>query len=144
MATSPALRVFLDTNVLFSALQSPKGLPARILRLHADRRIQVVVSAQVLRELVRNVSVKSPENLALLRELIFAGNLEIAVNPSKSATAAVFPRVNWDDAPIVAAAIAADVDYFVTGDKRLVTEIITLNPPFRTASPRELVEAISQ
>jgi hypothetical protein len=52
--------------------------------------------------------------------------------------------VNESDAPIVAAALAADVDYFVTGDRRLRNELAGLNPPFRALSPRELIEWHSQ
>jgi len=143
MATSLKPRVFVDTNVLYSALHSQSGPPAQILRLHADRRLQVVVSAQVLAELVRNVRNKAPERLGLVRELIATGSLETALNPPKSAIEAVSPMVNWDDAPIVAATFDAGVDYFVTGDRRLADEIKRLNPPFRVTSPRELIQEIT-
>jgi len=143
MATNLSPRVFLDTNVLYSALHSPSGRSAHILQLHADRRLQVVVSVQVLAELVRNVRNKAPGRLRLVQDLIASGSLETAVNPPNSAIDAVRPPVNWDDAPIVAAALDAGVDYFVTGDRRLADEVRSLNPPFRVLSPRELIQEIT-
>ena len=144
MATDPKPRVFLDTNVLYSALHSPLGNPARILRLYADRRVQVVVSSQVLSELVRSVKSKVPTRLADVRELIESGAFETAVNPQHDAVGeAETAGVNRDDAPIVAAALDSDVQYFVTGDRRLLTEIKNIDPPFRALSPRQFLEEIS-
>ena len=55
MAAADRPRVFLDTNVLVSALYSAGGPPGAILRLHVDERITIVVSQLVMDELIRAI-----------------------------------------------------------------------------------------
>ena len=55
MAAADRPRVFLDTNVLVSALYSAGGPPAAILRLHVEDRITIVVSQLVVEELIRAI-----------------------------------------------------------------------------------------
>src|SRR3972149_1653913 len=70
MAAADRPRVFLDTNVLVSALYSAGGPPEAILRLHVDERITIVVSQLVVDELIRALRRKLPDALPLLRELL--------------------------------------------------------------------------
>src|SRR6266540_2288592 len=58
-------RPFVDTNVLYSGLYSSRGAPAELLKRHADGKLTIVISRQVLEELVRTVRNKAPQ-LALL------------------------------------------------------------------------------
>ena len=48
-------RPFVDTNVLYSGLYSSRGAPAELLKRHADGKLTIVISRQVLEELVRTV-----------------------------------------------------------------------------------------
>ena len=68
----------------------------------------------------------------------WAWRLGSTVDEAKSA------GVNRDDAPIVAAALDSDAQYFVSGDRRLVTEIKRVDPPFRVLSPRQFLEEIGK
>jgi predicted nucleic acid-binding protein len=57
----PKPRVFLDSNVIFSGLYSPKGAPGIIPEHFIKGDISVVVSQQVLEEIIRTVKEKLPD-----------------------------------------------------------------------------------
>jgi len=143
MAISIPPKVFLDSNVLFSALYSPAGAPGKILQLYGAGRLSTVVSELVIREMARAISDKAPQLSAAVAALLSDRPPEIVPDPPRTAVLKYLPHVNSKDAPIVAAAIGAGVDYFVTGDRRIADEIRSLNPPFRVLTPSELVGEIT-
>ena len=140
MATSRIPRVFLDTNVIISGLHSRDGAPAQILHLHSTGAIRAVVSQLVLEEAVRVARAKLPAIQHRLRDWLFAATPEVAAEPRDNDVVEVAAVVNFDDAPIVAAALAAGVDYFVTGDRRLLREFRVAQTTITVLTPRELVE----
>jgi putative PIN family toxin of toxin-antitoxin system len=109
------VKVFLDTNVLASALTA-RGLCADVLQtVLADH--QLLISAEVLAELAdvlpRKFGLPSTvvdEFLALLSD---EGILSAAPGPCP-----ILPD-NPADAVIVASALAGGAEVFVTGDKEL-------------------------
>ena len=56
--SKPRPRVFLDSNVVFSGVHSPEGAPGIILEHFVKGSISVVVSQQVLEEVVRTIKAK--------------------------------------------------------------------------------------
>jgi len=120
MVSEDTPRVFLDTNVLFSGLRTPGGKPHRILEAATTGDIQAVVSGGVLVELLRNMRRKAPAMLAGLELFLRSTPLEIVPEPSPQDTAPWSQAGLGTDAPIVAAAVLAEVDYFCTGDRRLL------------------------
>src|SRR3989304_3306845 len=86
MAAADRPSVFLDTNVLVSALYSAGGPPAAILRLHVEDRITIVVSQLVVEELVRAIQRKLPDALPLLRELLLNTPPEVVPAPPADET----------------------------------------------------------
>lgn len=110
MPDSLCLRVFLDSNVLISAsLKDGSDL----LDLWRLRDVTPVISHYVIGEVGRNV--KSPDHDARLSMLLARTQIV------SDADACVIPshiRLVSKDQPILAAAIAASVEYLVTGDKR--------------------------
>jgi putative PIN family toxin of toxin-antitoxin system len=110
------MKVFLDTNVLASALAT-RGLCADVLREVLSNE-NLVVSQEVLDELKDVLCRKfglpisgAAEAVAFVRiDSVFAKpTAPINVNISDA-----------DDIPILSAAIAAHADVFVTGDKLLL------------------------
>jgi len=103
------LRVYLDSNVLISA-SLKEG--SNFLDLWRLRDVTPVISHYVMDEVLRNV--RSPGHDSRLSSLLertqIVSDADARVIPSQV-------RLVAKDQPILAAAIAASVDYLVTGDK---------------------------
>ena len=113
-------RVFLDSNVVFSGLYSSQGAPGTILEHFIRGNISVVVSQQVLEEVIRTTREKLPEALPALRRLLVNVPPEVAADPKPEAIERWTGRLSIGDAVILAAAIATKPDYFVTGDNHFI------------------------
>jgi hypothetical protein len=96
----------------------------------------------VVDEIVATAQEKLPLILAPFLEWSLRVPPELAPSPARDALDAISPPVNFDDAPIVAAAIEAGVDYLVTGDRRLLMEIEALGVAFPAVSPRRMLEEL--
>lgn len=110
------LRVFLDSNILFSGLYSTEGPPGKIVDLYVRGEISVLVSTLVLEELVRTIRTKLPKALPALERLLTSVPPEVVADPSEDQVFEARRVVNVRDAPILAAAVLAAPDFFVTGD----------------------------
>ena len=113
------MRVFLDANVLFAAAISVEGRSAALFLLAEHGACELVTSSYALTEARRNVETRYPKARKRLESLI--RRVTIAPEASSSRVAWVQrqqERVPEEDAPILAAAIDAGVDVFVTGDRK--------------------------
>jgi len=117
MLPKPRLRVFLDSNVIFSGMYSSQGAPGIILEHFIEGRLRVVISQQVLGEIVHTIKEKLPEALPALRRLLVNIPPEIGEDPTLEEVAHWAEVINIEDASILAAAIIAEPDYLITGDK---------------------------
>jgi len=97
-------RPFFDTNVLFSGLYSSRGAPAELLRRHVDGTIAIVISRQVLEELVRTVNNKAPRVTPLLHRFLSSTPPELTADPLDAQVKRVSAFLNTTDAPILARA----------------------------------------
>ncbi len=113
-------RVFLDSNIIFSGLYSPRGAPAAILQLFIKGSISVVVSQQVLEEVIRTIKEKLPQALPALKRLLINVPPEVVTAPKLPKVKCWTKRLPMADAAILAAAVAAQPDYFVTGDNHFL------------------------
>jgi putative PIN family toxin of toxin-antitoxin system len=120
MQKKPELRVFLDTNVIFSGLYSSAGPAGIIVERFINGEFTVVISQQVLEEVVRTIKEKLPVALPALRTLLESVALEIVNDPAYTELVRWKHLINSDDAAILAAAEAAQPDYLVTGDKHFL------------------------
>lgn len=114
------LLVFLDSNVIFSGLHSPGGPPGSVLRHMLDGRITVIVSRQILEEIVRTFKKKLPLALPALSEFLLNSPLEVVSDPEPEGVAHWIKTLHERDDAIIAAAIAAEPDFFVTGDSHFL------------------------
>lgn len=143
MQASSRPRVFLDTNVLFSGLRTPGGNPRRIIQWATEGAVQAVVSQVVLVELARNLRRKAPHLMRDLEQFLTATTLEVAPEAPDEEIARWRDAGLGTDAPIVAAAVLAEVDYFCTGDRRLLGKVSLMERAgFRVVTPGELLEAL--
>lgn len=109
------MKVFLDTNVLASAIAT-RGLCTDVLR-EVLATHELIVSEALLKELKRVLQKKFKVPSALISD--FLNMLSQYGIPAKPVD---LPRVNikdQDDLVILAAAICAGADVLVTGDKEL-------------------------
>ena len=137
------VRVFLDTNVIFSGLYSSKGTPGILLELFIKGDINVVVSQQVLEEVVRTLKEKLPEALPALRKLLVNMPPEIRPDPSLEEIKHWAGKLSLADAAILAAAVATQPDYFITGDNHFLQDRKTIEKAgIKILTPAQLVELL--
>lgn len=111
------MRVVLDSNILFSALISPHGPPDAIYRAWRKARFELVTSTLQLDE-IRRAS-RYPKLQAVLQPA------KVGTLLNNLQRARVLQRLTLDidtedpdDSFLLAMALAGDVDYLVTGDRR--------------------------
>jgi putative PIN family toxin of toxin-antitoxin system len=107
-------RVFLDTSALIAGLISQTGAAREVLRLCEAGVVETLVSTQVLTEADRNLSDKLPRLVADYRLLIQSIAPTLVDDPTREEVSQVAGLIHANDAPILAAAIAAEADYLVT------------------------------
>ena len=113
-------RVFLDSNVIFSGFYSLQSTPGQILRLGIDGRITLVISRQVLDEVIRNIRRKLPDILELVIDFLSNTAIEIVANPEPEEVVSNRLNLPAGDAAVLLAASKAKPDYFVTGDNHFL------------------------
>jgi uncharacterized protein len=136
-------RVVFDANVFISALLSPHGSPAQLLRLWVGGAFDLVVSPLLLAELERAFSypklaraIDPDEARTFVEEL--RNSAVLLDDPREFETGVT--RDPKDDY-LVALARAVSADVLVSGDPHL-TEVRGLQPPVVT--PRELLEILER
>jgi len=112
------IKVFIDTNVLIAGVNSLTGASATVLDLCEARVLQMVVSRQILVEADRNFAAKFPQLIGRFRQ--FMHNLAplMVEDPTPESMEKAATIVDRKDAPILAAAQNANVDFLITLDKR--------------------------
>ena len=130
-------RPFVDTNVFFSAFYNPSGPPSLILRAHAQGRITIIISRQVLSELVTNLQAKKPDVLPALQTFLLNAPPEICTDPTPEEVAQARAWINPNDAPILAAAIKSEADCLVTGNTRHFTQEVAAKARISIITPAD-------
>jgi len=116
------LRTFVDANVLFAGAYSTTGYARDLILLAIEGHISFVVSQEILDETEHNLSRKAPSKVASYRKLLSTLTLEVVDEPEPNQVWIVEEYVAQKDASIIAAAIAAKPDYFVTYDHKYLLE----------------------
>ena len=143
MASSAGWRVFLDTNVVFSGLYTERGPPGRILAAAVDGLFLPVLSSTVIEEVVRNLQGKLPRALPQLDLLFSLIHFEVAPEASEAVLAGLVYAGFGTDAPIIAAAIQAGVDYLCTGDRGFRERAATTGG-ISVTTPREMLTLLTR
>ena len=110
-------RLFIDSSVLFSAAYSTHGNARKIILLAIKKELITVISELVISETRRNIAEKAPEKIDILETIFDNIPFEI-VRPTKRQVIDAAKHSDLKDAPIVAAAKRAKVDFLITLDKK--------------------------
>jgi predicted nucleic acid-binding protein len=125
-------KLFLDTSAFFAGLYSNTGGAHALLQLGEKGDLQLVISSDVVRELDVVMRRKLPEKLNFLLVALDTTIAHIEPTPASSWIESLLPLVNYqNDAIVLAAALAAQVDFFVTLDRQHFLD----NEPLRAALP---------
>ena len=136
------LRVFLDSNVLISALiGNPDSAPVILVDwLAGGQPGRMMTSAVNVAEVERNLNRKLPAALPVWQAFLARSGIQV-VPDTRGRT----PGINAKDAPIIAAAVRAGATHFVTGDKRLLAELerSAIGSPL-PVTPRQMLDVLLQ
>ncbi len=111
------MKVFLDTNILFSAILFPNSVPDKALQKTLSFH-ETITCDYVLDELRRNVAKKFPDKLNYLDTFLLTLSMSIKI-------VKVSYEINDDnlqirdpyDKPVLRAALESNCDVLITGDK---------------------------
>lgn len=130
------VRVVLDTNVIVSALLSPRGTPGRILERLLDGAFELILSPSLLEELKRSLGyprVKRYLRLSADEVETLLAQLETIGDPVQGVVELSAELWDRKDLPVLAAAVEGRAEYVVTGDNDLLVleqfEGIAIVPP---------------
>ncbi len=110
------MRIMFDTNILISAgVFAGKRLTKLAVQISDEHT--VVLSSRIVDEMWAVIKQKFPERAPILEAFLKHLSFEMAYTP-KEIDPDIFPKIrDPKDYPILASAIIADVDVFITGDK---------------------------
>lgn len=108
-------RALTDSSTLIAACLSARGSAHEVLDAGESGHVQLIVSAYILAETERSLYRKAPHGLRAFWD--HRAHL-LVVNPPPELVADVADSVESKDAPIVAAAIAAQATFLLTYDRR--------------------------
>ncbi len=137
-------RVFADATVLVAGAGSRTGASRAVLTMAEIGLYRLVVSRQVLDETERNLRKKLPAALPVFAELMAAIGPEIVPDPSSEEVVHWESVIDPKDAPILAAAVTAAPDRFLTLDvKDFIKPVqVAEESGLRIETPAEFVQAV--
>jgi len=138
-------RIFLDSNVILSGLTSDLGAPRLILDVLSLGlpAIQGVTGRFNLTEIERNIARKIPAALTIFNDCLPKLDLEIVPVPFPEEMKPYAGIVDDKDHPVLASAMMGRADFFVTGDKKLLSQITAQSTfSFRALPPTDFLDRV--
>ena len=141
---SPGHKIFLDTSVIIAAVFSETGGARKLLRLGEVGMIQLVIGMNVLRESESVVRRKVPDSLPRLAHLLETARFDTVSKPPEEVIEKARNIVEYrPDAYVLAEAMKAEPDWFITHDKEQFLEIgQDARLSFRVGTPGDLIQAL--
>lgn len=135
-------KVFADANVLIAGADSRSGASSAVLLMAEIGLFRLVVSRLVLDETERNLRKKLPRALPNFAQQLAQLQLEIVPPPTNEDVWRWAQIIEAKDAPILATAVSAQVDRFVTLNSKDFTPEVAAQSGLCILSPGELVQEI--
>ena len=139
------VRVFLDSNVILSALLSERGALRIILDLLSLRLPFLTGSTgrYNLIEIERNLKKKMPSLFFLYKAYLPKLNLKVIPLPRPDDIRDFSGQIAEKDIPVLISAIRSKADFLVTGDKQHFGKMKELDKyPFHVVTPSEFIDSI--
>lgn len=108
-------RVFIDTNVLISAVLSETSVSAKLLQYVIEEH-KLLICSFTLTEASRVIERKFPKRLSLWDKFLTSLEFELTYTPSDLSMVHAPPIRDDADLPILVSALVAQPDFLVTGD----------------------------
>ena len=127
---------------VYSGVFSSKGAARLILKLAEGEHLETWASRQVLAETERSLRAKAPESLGRYVLLLQEANVQVVPDPAPREVAPYISLLpHRADVPILVAALAAEVDYFVTLDRKHFLEVpgLTESAGLRMGTPGDFI-----
>lgn len=113
------IKVFMDTSALFAAVHLATGGARLILKLGEAGALDIWIGPNVLEELDGVIDRKAPQSKPYIALLLQQAQIEVGDTPPEAALHQASQVISYlPDAQIVAEAIASEVDYFVSFDRK--------------------------
>ncbi len=115
------MKILIDTNVLFSAALNRNGTPFKAFVKAVSAPNQGIICTQNVEELRRTFNRKLPDKIHALESFLAISLLTLEIVPVPETVYETEEKVrDADDRPILRAAIAANADVILTGDRDLL------------------------
>lgn len=137
---SNSFRVFVDSNVLISAMHSQTSVSRELLFLLAEEHHLIICSYSIM-EVSKIIKKRFPDKLSEWDRFLTQLEFELAYTPSDISFFPVPSIRDAKDIPILVSAILAQPDIFVTGDKDFHTQEIKEH--FAIYTPIEFLRSFS-
>ena len=128
------MKVLIDTNILISAALNPSGTPYAAFEKAVSYQNRGVICEQNIDELRRIFNRKFPNRISALEKFLSYALLTVDIVPipdEEHSSEALIRDVM--DRPILRAALSANVDILLTGDKDFL-ESSVIRPKIMTAA----------
>ena len=144
--TRKNLRVFLDTSVIFAAVLSPAGGARKLFLLAEAGILKLVVGPTVLSECDEVTRRKAPGSLPTLAQLLAIAQTETSSQPSRGQIKTARAYVHYaPDARVLAEAICAAPDWFITHDRQHFLKTRgKIQLPFEIGTPGDLIQKLKE
>ena len=136
------LKIFADANVLIAGADSRSAASGAVLLLAEVGLFRLVVSRQVLDEAERNLRKKLPRALPTFAELLASIQMEIVPDPDISTWQRWEGLIEEKDAPILEAAVAANVDRLLTLNTRDFTPEVAAESGLHIQTPAQFINEL--
>ena len=112
-------RVFLDSSALFAAIHSETGGARLILKLGEAGAVSLWVGPWVLKETEAVMARKSPRSRAYFALLLDRAQVQVGEKADADALGRALSVLDYPpDAQVLAEALAIEIDYFVSFDRK--------------------------
>lgn len=117
------MRVFLDSNVLISAIISDKSVSSQLLNLIIEKH-RLIICSYSITEVSKVLDRKFPNHVGKWDKFLASLEFELAYTPTDIKSYYVPSIRDPQDIPILVSAMVAQPDIFITGDRDFYTSEI--------------------